>query len=179
MAYRFVCLPLSARQSSAFNQPLSFDTSKVTNMNSMFAGGCLGSVADSNGACTWGDHVPCPQLNPSLNATCATRCPTPSHIPAHMPPASYAALSARQTRQAAVAYNQPLSLDTSSVNDMSKMFQVRSARALPPTLKSGLPPCTLLAPPSPHAFPCPGPRVARFICLPFRLGRARRRSISC
>jgi hypothetical protein len=37
------------------------------------------------------------------------------------------------TRQLARAFNQPLSLDTSKVTDMSYMFYVRSARAL--TLK--------------------------------------------
>ena len=37
------------------------------------------------------------------------------------------------TRQSAYAFNQPLSLDTSKVTDMSYMFYVRSARAL--TLK--------------------------------------------
>jgi len=36
------------------------------------------------------------------------------------------------TRQGASAFNQPLSLDTSKVTDMSNMFSVRSARALAP-----------------------------------------------
>ena len=35
------------------------------------------------------------------------------------------------TRQDASAFNQPLSLDTSSVTSMRLMFYVRSARALP------------------------------------------------
>ena len=37
------------------------------------------------------------------------------------------------TRQAARAFNQPLSFDASSVTSMASMFYVRSARALPST----------------------------------------------
>ena len=36
------------------------------------------------------------------------------------------------TRQSATVFNQPLSFDTSKVTDMRYMFDVRSARALPP-----------------------------------------------
>ena len=54
--------------------------------------------------------------------------PKPSRVLAHTPPASNALLS---TPQDASAFNQPLSLDTSSVTDMKSMFSVRSARALP------------------------------------------------
>jgi hypothetical protein len=44
------------------------------------------------------------------------------------------------TWQAASAFNQPLSLNTSKVTNMGSMFHVRSARALrPPGLESGLP----------------------------------------
>ena len=54
------------------------------------------------------------------------------------------------TRQDASAFNQPLSLDTSSVTDMRYMFRVRSARALPSTSTVGA--ILLLAPPAtpPH-----------------------------
>ena len=38
-----------------------------------------------------------------------------------------------------MAFNQPLSLDTSSVTTMLAMFSVRSARALAPSLYSGPP----------------------------------------
>ena len=62
------------------------------------------------------------------------------------PPSSYALLS---TRQSASAFNQPLSLDTSSVTTMKWMFKVRSARAMP----SWPLPCTLLCRPSaPQVF---------------------------
>ena len=45
------------------------------------------------------------------------------------------------------AFNQPLSLDTSKVTTMDRMFYVRSARALASnSLESGLPPCMPLAP---------------------------------
>ena len=53
--------------------------------------------------------------------------PTPSRIPARVSPST----SFVVTRQEADAFNQPLSFDTSSVTDMSYMFFVRSARALP------------------------------------------------
>jgi hypothetical protein len=36
------------------------------------------------------------------------------------------------TRQNAFVFNKPLSFDTSKVTDMTHMFYVRSARALPP-----------------------------------------------
>jgi hypothetical protein len=36
------------------------------------------------------------------------------------------------TRQEAYAFNQPLSIDTSKVTTMDRMFNVRSARALAP-----------------------------------------------
>ena len=60
------------------------------------------------------------------------RCrPKASHsLPALTPPpAPHTLLS---TRQAASAFNQPLSWDTSKVTTMHKMFAVRSARALAP-----------------------------------------------
>ena len=106
---------LSTRQSApAFNQPLSFDTSSVTDMSDMFY------VRSA--------PAPQPSLRPSLYAPLA---PPPLHAlpppPAAPHPASYAPLS---TRQVAPAFNQPLSFDTSSVADMNNMFYVRSAHAL-------------------------------------------------
>ena len=48
------------------------------------------------------------------------------------------------------------SWDTSKVTTMQEMFAVRSARALwPPSLESGLSPCTPLAPPPPQTRPPP------------------------
>ena len=66
----------------------------------------------------------------------------------------------RSTRQAALAFNQPLSWDTSKVTTMSRMFAVRSARALTLTPSVGPSSCTPLAPPLPHALPTPGPHLA-------------------
>merc|ERR1712086_988452 len=113
----------STRQDArAFNQPLSFDTSKVTNMYAMFwvrSARALAPTALSRAL--------------PIHATCvaATQRPHASQ-PAPLP-ASHARLS---TRQFATAFNQPLSFDTSSVTNMRQMFEVRSARALPPTALS-------------------------------------------
>ena len=64
------------------------------------------------------------------------------------------------TRQGALAFNQPLNFDTSSVNDMSSMFAVRSV-SLPP-ISSQAVPCTLLAPT--RTLPSPIPH--RPLCKP-------------
>ena len=112
----------------------------------------------------------------SLHAACAAAAaPRPPASRSPCRPSSYASLS---TRQGASAFNQPLSLDTSSVTSMQYMFYVRSAVPCqqPPQLG---PPCKLLAPPPlPHAFP-----TTRLTCRPlpmhpFRLDRERRRSTS-
>jgi hypothetical protein len=103
----------------AFNQPLSFDTSKVTYMERMF------DVRSTRALWT-----------PSLESVplCACRFrryrPTPFRLPGLAPrPASHALLS---TWQYTLAFNQPLSFDTSKVTRMDFMFHVRSARALDP-----------------------------------------------
>ena len=74
------------------------------------------------------------------------------------------------TRQYASAFNQPLSLDTSSVTDMGSMFYVRSARALPSASTVGA--SLLLAPPT-HPHP-PSRLLARMspllLCFPLLLG---------
>ena len=64
----------------------------------------------------------------SVHAACAAAAPRPpaSRGP-HLAPHRTPLLS---TRQNAHAFNQPLSLDTSKVTDMTYMFFVRSARAL-------------------------------------------------
>ena len=73
-----------------------------------------------------------------------------------MSPASHAPL---WTRQNTNAFNESLSIDTSSVRDMQYMFQVRFAPAHTPSrLLARLPPSHL--------------------CLPFGLGRTRMRSTS-
>ena len=79
------------------------------------------------------------------------------------------------TRQAAHAFNQPLSFDTSEVTDMYLMFYVRSARALAPnSLELGLPRACRLRRHrlTPSRLPArTSPRIA--YVPPFRLGRKR------
>ena len=74
-----------------------------------------------------------PSLQSGLPRACRLRndCPTPSRLPVRTWSRIVVRLS---TRQATSAFNQPLSFDTSSVMDMSYMFSVRSARALPLSL---------------------------------------------
>ena len=93
-------------------------------------------------------------------------------------PTSHARLS---TRQGAEAFNQPLSFssfDTSKVTTMVQMFDVRSARALPPTALVGPSPSMPLASPPPSALTPPGPHLFLHRMPAFRLGRARRRLTS-
>eukprot|EP00964_Phaeocystis_antarctica_P061807 scaffold36956_cov62-Phaeocystis_antarctica.AAC.5 len=119
-----------------------------------------------------------PTVGPSLHAACAAAVtPRPPIFPPPWRRSSDASLS---TRQYASSFNQPLSLDTSSVTTMQYMFQVRSARALPATSIIGsAPPSTLLAPPLLlHALPSRRPPVAPLLMLPFRLGRGRWASTS-
>ena len=139
-------LRLSTRQGAvAFNQPLSFDTSKVTTMSTMFAVRSTRALAP----------------DPSWVLARALHAPPPPH--GLTPPGPHAALS---TRQMASSFNQPLSLDTSSVTDMTAMFYVRSARALPP-IRNRVLACTLRVPP-PQALPAaPRPDAARVACPPF------------
>ena len=110
---------LSTRQGAdAFNQPLSFDTSKVTIMLSMFRVHSARALAHSL------------ESGPPCACRLRRRHPAPSHLPGRVPrPTLHARLS---TRQRADAFNQPLSFDTSKVTDMRRMFYVRSARALAP-----------------------------------------------
>ena len=72
--------------------------------------------------------------------------------------------------------------DTSSVTDMYRMFDVRSARAplppQPPVLNPTLKRAARAAAAS-HALPPPNPHLAPHRLPSFRLGRAQRRSTSC
>ena len=105
------------RQISALNQPLSFDTSKVTAMQYMFQVRSARALTFSRG--------------PPRACRLRRRHPTSSGLPAHTPrPTSHAFVS---TRQGASAFNQPLSWNTSSVTTMRSMFYVRSAHALAPS----------------------------------------------
>ena len=110
-------LPFTLQSASAFNQPLSLDTSSVTEMEGMFAVRCERALASA------------PTVGASLHAACtAAVSPRPSASNSACHPFF---LCFPFTRQGASAFNQPLSLDTSSVTDMAAMFYVRSARALP------------------------------------------------
>eukprot|EP00964_Phaeocystis_antarctica_P067006 scaffold40552_cov36-Phaeocystis_antarctica.AAC.1 len=105
---------------------------------------------------------PCPapnlQSSPPLHAACpaiARRLPPPGpNLAQHRLP------SFRNSRQYASAFNQPLSVDTSSVRNMQQMFQARSSPCPAPNLQSSHPlraACTAVArrlPPLPgHTFP--------------------------
>eukprot|EP00964_Phaeocystis_antarctica_P115127 scaffold79087_cov69-Phaeocystis_antarctica.AAC.1 len=81
-----VCPPFYSRQgAAAFNQPLSFDTSSVTNMGYMF------QVRSSP------SPAPNLQSSPRLHAACAPRSPAALPPPDPAPlPTSYALLSTRQ-----------------------------------------------------------------------------------
>ena len=137
---------LSTRQhASAFNQSLSFDTSKVTNMNRMF-------LVRSARALT--PTVLSRALLP-VDAACVAATQRLHACRAAPPRASHARLP---TRQGAGAFNQPLSFDTSSVTDMYGMFWVRFARALAPSLESGpLPVDAACVAATPNALTPPGP----------------------
>jgi hypothetical protein len=123
--YRYSYASLSTWQgASAFNQPLSFDTSSVTTMYAMFL---VRSAPALPAAFTVG--FPCTLLAPPPLPH--DRPPPGPHVHATPLPAPVL------TRQLASAFNQPLSLDTSSVTDMGFMFSVRFGRALPLTSTVG------------------------------------------
>ena len=112
---RIACTPFSTRQNAAaFNQPLSFDTSSVTDMEFMFF------VRSAPAPSLHSQALPCVPPPPSPHTS--FRLPSP-----HLALLSHALLS---TRQYASAFNQPLSFNTSKVTDMFGMFSVRSAHAL-------------------------------------------------
>ena len=101
---RIVAFFYPRQVTKAFNKPLSFDTSKVTDMVGMF-------------------HVRSARALPPHNLQSRRRHPAPSGP--HIVP-----LLARQLSK----FNQPLSFDTSRVTNMHAMFYVRSARAISVTL---------------------------------------------
>ena len=122
-----VCPACDPRQVAyAFNQPLDWNTSRVTHMSAMF-------------------YVRCSQraLSPNLQsrALSPARCVhaslshAASRLPARSPPRTVC--RAYGPWQDARAFNQPLRWDTSRVTNMQFMFDVRCApRALPPNLHS-------------------------------------------
>ena len=143
---RTVCPACDPRQGAkAFNQPLSWDTSRVTRMGSMFL------VRRS------------PRFAPAISAVAAispARCvhtvsPAArlSRLPARSPPCTVC--PACDPRQGAQAFNQPLSWDISGLMvDMSGIFSVRcSPPPAPQPVQSHASPlhaaCTTVAPCTP------------------------------
>ena len=112
----------------AFNQPLSFDASSVTDMEGMFAS-TIGWMFYVRSARALGPQALSRALSPCMPLVCAATTPQalppPGSIP--LPPASHALPS---TRQGASAFNQPLSFDTSSVTTMISMFAVRDRKSV-------------------------------------------------
>ena len=102
------------QNAQAFNQPLSFNTSKVTRMNYVFYVRSARALAPNS------------PVGSSVHVTWAATQRPPVSWPS-MSPSWYAPLL---TRQGATVFNQPLSFDTSSVTDMGWMFYVRSAQCL-------------------------------------------------
>ena len=101
--------------------------------------------------------VPCPQPPQSGPPCCLRHRPPHPTLPPACPHAAPPPMLSLFTRQRASAFNQPLSLDTSSVTAMGWMFSVRSARALPSA-------------PTVGAFPTPCMRCRRRpLALPARL----------
>jgi len=131
-------VPLWTRQAAtAFDQLLSFDTSSVTSMHQMFTVRFRLRLLHTRSRA--GPHARrvCAPNSASLcvpSPLCHTYFPL-CHMPA---------------RQNAVAFNQPLSFDTSVVTDMSFMFNVRFRLRVLPTLPSwaARTPRTLLIRPS-------------------------------
>jgi hypothetical protein len=115
--------PFDSRQNAnAFNQPLSFDTSKVKNMYGMFY------VRSARAL-----RPPSPESGPPR--ACRACASTASHPPAsRRAPRPASPAPPFDSRQQSTTYNQPLSLNTSMVTNMYGMFNVRSARALAPKL---------------------------------------------
>ena len=103
----------SRQYASAFNQPLSLDTSGVTDMYNMFAVRSLRAL-------------PSASIVGAFQHAARRRLPSPSQSACRL--SSYASFA---TRQWASAFNQSLSWDTSSVMIMYDIFMVRSAPARP------------------------------------------------
>ena len=116
----------------------------------------------------------CPAPQPSVGPSpCMPLVPLPPEVlPPHLGPNPIR--PPFESRQAASAFNQPLSFETSSLEDLGFMFVVRSTRTLGPSLES----VPWLAPPTPYALSPPCPHLAPHLKSSFRLGRTRGRSTS-
>ena len=116
-----------------FNQPLSWDTSGVTDMDNMFRVRCYLHPVPRN--------LYSRALS-SVHAACTAQRSAASLPPPPSPPAARRAGPHRvyspacDPRQNAQAFNQPLSWNTSGVTDMHAMFYVRFPlpRSLPTTI---------------------------------------------
>ena len=115
----YIGCPWTRQTAEAFNQPLSFDTSSVTNMRDMFNVRIRLRLL--------------PTCTSELGHTHATRAALPS-VPSSCHHAFPSVGFPLWTRQSAIAFDQPLSFDTSSVTDMSSMFQVRFRLRLLPVI---------------------------------------------
>ena len=156
------------QEATAFNQPLSFDTSSVTNVGGMFWV-CFALAL-------W---PPAFSRALPMHLACAA---VARHLPPPSPrPAPYALRS--DSWQRALALNQRLSFDTSSVDNMSYMFIVRSSPCPAPNLQSpnlqSSPACAHCVhrrcPPSAASLPAARPAP---YALRSTLGSMRRRSTS-
>jgi len=109
-----VC-PLWARQfADAFNQPLSFDTSSVTDMGYMFHVRFRLRLLPTFPSCV--GHTHAARAADSPFPLCHISVPRVSLF--RVPPFVW-------TRQGAAVFNQPLSFHTCSVTEMYAMFEVR------------------------------------------------------
>ena len=118
------------QDAEAFNQPLSWDTSRVMAMHWMFSVRCSSPrPATPN---LYSSHV-CPSSCTRCVHTLRDHPPPPASGP-HSPP--HTVCPACDTRQDARAFNQPLSWDISSVTYMVSMFAVRCSPRPAPNLQS-------------------------------------------
>eukprot|EP00964_Phaeocystis_antarctica_P046650 scaffold26979_cov53-Phaeocystis_antarctica.AAC.1 len=159
---RIICPAFVPRQqASAFNQPLSFDTSSVTTMQQMF--------------------YQTSAFNQPLSFD--TSSVTTMHLMFYRAWAFNQPLSFDTSKVTtmhsmflrASPFNQPLSFDTSSVRSMYGMFNVRCSPCPAPNLQSG-PRLCALAPPLPATLPPPSdlqlaPHTARMPSVRLSAGR--------
>ena len=114
----------------AFNQPLSLDTSSLTSMHSMFK-----QTEAFNQPLHFSDTSRVEIMKEMFKVLGTSPLhtllgPPPPHLPSPDPDTRPASYGHRSTRQQASAFNQPLSLDTSSVTTMEGMFAVCSPSLL-------------------------------------------------
>ena len=154
LASHHMCSPFDPRQRAlAFNQPLSFDTSSVTSMESMLRVRCS----------------PCPapnlQSSPLLHAACPAVARRLSRLPT-CTSACTACLPFDPRQFESSAFNQPLSFDTSSVTTLYYMFAVRSSPCPQSAVKPS-PAHAACAPRSSAASRLPGLSSSHTVCPPF------------